>query len=231
LIRRFAALFLALGLLAGCGEEEAGKGTAELWITRDRGSEVVLTTSVPAGISAMEALRRKAEIETRHGGRFVHSINGIEGGVTKQQDWFYYVNGYWADLSAAEYRLHDGDILWWDHRSWAEQQRVPVVTGAYPEPFLHGWNGKRRPALVLYGDPRDAKAARRIARQVGGSATDGHPLRLPGTNVFTIVRGDAFFARLSGEPGGQVSFVAGHRAAARLARDPTLARFRYEGLP
>jgi Domain of unknown function (DUF4430) len=231
MIRRLALLLAAACLLAGCGEEAAGEGTARLWVTRDRGSEVVMTTTVPAGISALEALRRKAEIETRHGGRFVQSIEGIAGDISKQQDWFWFVNGYEGDRSAAEYRLHDGDVLWWDHRSWEQQMRQPVVVGAFPEPFLHGWGGKRRPAIVVYHDERLEDTARRLARMVDGSAAGGHPLAPTGANVITLVRGDRFIARLTGSPGDRVVFEVGENAAARLADDPAIARYRYEGLP
>ena len=82
-LRRLAALLLALGALAGCGEEAAGEGKAHLWITRDRGSEVVLTATVPAGISAMDALRRRADVETRYGGRFVSSIEPSFSGLKR----------------------------------------------------------------------------------------------------------------------------------------------------
>ena len=60
---RLVALLLALAVLAGCGEEQAGEGRATLWITRDRGADVIKTAEVPAGISAMEALRREADVE------------------------------------------------------------------------------------------------------------------------------------------------------------------------
>src|ERR687897_1180849 len=120
MLRRLATLLLALGVLVGCGEEAAGEGTAHLWVTRDRGSEVVLTATVPAGISAMEALRRKADVETRYGGRFVQAIEGIEGSLAEQRDWFFYVNGYEADRGAPDYELHDGDVLWFDQRPWRE---------------------------------------------------------------------------------------------------------------
>lgn len=231
MIRRFALLLAAACLLVGCGEEAAGEGTARLWVTRDRGSEVVMTTTVPAGISAMEALRRKAEIETRHGGRFVQSIEGIAGDISKQQDWFWFVNGYEGDRSAAEYRLHDGDVLWWDHRSWEQQMRQPVVVGAFPEPFLHGWGGKRRPAIVIYHDERLEATARKLARLVDGSVASGHPPQPPGANVVTLVEGDRFVARLTGSPGDKVLFQVGEDAAARLVEDPTIVRYRYEGLP
>ena len=59
----------ALVVLAGCGHERTGSGTASLWITRDRGASVLLVQTVPAGLTAMQALDRKADISTRYGGR------------------------------------------------------------------------------------------------------------------------------------------------------------------
>jgi Domain of unknown function (DUF4430) len=223
-LRRLAALLLALGALAGCGEEAAGEGTAHLWITRDRGSEVVLTATVPAGISAMEALRRKADVETRYGGRFVQAIEGIEGSLAEQRDWFFYVNGYEADRGATDYRLHDGDVLWFDHRPWGEEQRVPIVVGAFPEPFLHGFAGRRRPAVV---DGSETETARRLAKLVRGSLNGP----ADGANRLVLVDGSGFRARLSGAPGDPVVFELGVDVARRLARKPSLARFRYEDLP
>jgi len=220
---RLATLLLALGLLVGCGEEAAGKGTAHLWVTRDRGAEVVLTTTVPAGISAMEALRRKADVETRYGGRFVQAIEGIEGSLTARRDWFFYVNGYEADLSAREYQLHDGDVLWFDHRSWAGELRVPIVVGAFPEPFLHGYDGRQRPAVV---EAADTPTARTLAKLVRGSLNG----RAEGANRLVLVDGSGFRGRLSGPPGDPVVFELGVDAASRLVRDPSLARFRYEGV-
>jgi hypothetical protein len=223
-LRRIAVLLLSLCALAGCGEEASGDGTAHLWITRDRGSQLVMNTTVPAGISAMEALRRKADVETRYGGRFVQSIGGIEGDITGHHDWFYFVNGYWADLSAADYRLRDGDVLWWDHRSWEQQVRQSIVVGAFPEPFLHGFGGKTRPAVVR--GPDDA-TSRKIAELVGGTLNGNQR----GANRIDIVDGTGFRARLSGAPGDPVVFELGRDDAKRLAADPALARYRYEGLP
>ena len=223
MIRRLALLLAAACLLAGCGEEAAGEGSAQLWITRDRGSEVVLSTTVPAGISALEALRRKADVETRYGGRFVQAIDGIEGDIGKQRDWFYFVNGYWADLSAADYELHDGDVLWWDHRSWKGEMRRPVVVGAFPEPFLHGWDGEKRPAVVL-GPAGEVSEG--LADLVGGVVNHTGEA----ANKLVLVPGSGFRARLEGSPGDPVVFELGLKDAKRLLDDPSLARFRYEGL-
>jgi uncharacterized protein DUF4430 len=219
-LRRLAIVLLALGLLAGCGEEAAGTGAAQLWITRDRGSEVVLASQVPAGISAMEALRRKADVETRYGGRFVQAIDGVEGGLTKQRDWFFYVNGYESDRSATEYTLHDGDVLWWDYRGWGEQLRVPVVVGAFPEPFVHGWNGERRPTSIVGGPPA---LERRLASVIGS------PLGLgEGAHQVQLVPGTGFHATLAGSPGDRVVFTLGRQTARRLLEDPSFVRYRYE---
>ena len=224
MVRRLALLLAAACLLAGCGEEAAGEGSAELWITRDRGSEVVLSTTVPAGISALEALRRKTDVETRYGGRFVQAIDGIEGDIAGQHDWFYFVNGYEADISAADYELHNGDVLWWDHRSWEGEMRQPAVVGAFPEPFLHGWGGKKRPAVVR-GPPGDVSEG--IAELVGADVNTA----LDGANELVLVPGSGFRARLEGSPGDPVVFELGLRDAQRLLDDPSLARYRYEGLP
>jgi hypothetical protein len=214
------SLLVALAL-AGCGEERTGSGTASLWVTRDRGAEVIHTGTVPAGISALEAVDRQLEIETRYGGRFVQSIEGVNGSLADQRDWFWYVNGLEGDTSAAEYRLRPGEVLWWDYRSWATQMQVPVVVGAFPEPFLHGLGGDVPPAVVVGRSP----VAGKLASVIGGRIAPRAP---PGANVLRIVPGSGFTATRSGD---RVVFTVGASDAPRLARNPALARFRYEGLP
>lgn len=218
--RRLALLLAAACLLAGCGEEAAGEGSAQLWITRDRGREVVRTETVPAGISALEALRRKADVETRYGGRFVQAIDGVAGDLSGRHDWFYFVNGYEADISAADYELHDGDVLWWDHRSWEQELREPVVVGAFPEPFLHGWDGKRRPAVVE-GPASDVRD--RLVELLGAGAEPGE-----GANRLVLVPGSGFRGRLEGGPGDPVVFELGEELARELLEVPSTVRYRYE---
>ena len=221
----------ALVLLTGCGHERAGSGRASLWVTRDRGATVLLVRTVPAGLTAMQALDREADVDTQYGGRFVHSIEGVTGDLSQRRDWFWFLNGVEADRSAADYRLRPGDVEWWDFRSWKHEMREPVVVGAFPEPFIHGYDGKTRPVVVRYARGR-AAGARAIGRLLG--ATSVEPLSAPApsdANVFYTVSGTLRFTAAlrdsSGGAGSPVQFVFAGDAAA-LARDPSRFRFRYQ---
>ena len=230
--RGFLACLLGAALLvAGCGGDGATGGSASLWITRDRGADVVRTTTVDAGVTAMQALDREADVETRYGGRFVHSVDGLEGSLSDQRDWFWFVNGIEGDRSATDYRLRPGDVLWWDLRSWGTRMREPVVVGAFPEPFLHGFAGRRRPAAVRYEAPRLAPAARAVARLIRAESVAPAGAAVPAdANVFVLAEGRRRFEaepRSSGAGAGDpVRFVfAGD--GRRLARNPAMYRYRY----
>jgi Domain of unknown function (DUF4430) len=229
---RRARLALALVvLLVACGGATEEQGRAELWVTRDRGAEVLLQRTVPAGLTVLQALRREADVETRYGGRFVQAINGLEGSLSGGRDWFFFVNGVAADRGAAEYRLRAGETVWWDYRAWEGDKEVAVVVGAFPEPFLHGYDGRRRPAAVRYELPTQARAARAIARLIGAKSVASARTPVPaGANAFVIRAGPPqFTARLSTPEGPYRFTFAGD--ALRLARNPGLVRFRYQGLP
>jgi hypothetical protein len=216
-VRRLAplgALVLAL-VAAGCGGG-GGKGTAQLWVTRDRGQTVLLQTTVPAGETAMQALDRAVDLKTRYGGRFVQSIDGLGGSLAARRDWFWFLNGIVGDRSAAEVRLGDGDVEWWDFRSWQGRMRQPAVVGAFPQPFVSG----DRPAVVV----GEGAVAHKLARVVHGRVVAKAPA---GADVLRIVPGRGFTAR---RQGAGVLFTLGAADAPRLAADPSLARFRFEGL-
>ncbi|HEY6606442.1 MAG TPA: DUF4430 domain-containing protein [Gaiellaceae bacterium] len=231
--REAVALVLAVATLVGCGGEGGGKAT--IWITRDRGTHVLLQKSVPSGLTAMQALDRVADIDTRYSGRFVQAINGVEGSLGAQRDWFYFINGYEGDRSAAEYRLHAGDVEWWDFRSWRNQMRVPLVVGAFPEPFLHGYGGKTLPARVVYLQPDQRADAERLARLVGGRAIGTFPQR-PNARMNVLVleadgSGDRPSFRVAAgsgpSPGDPVLFRF-RGDSDLLLRRPPFGRFRYE---
>ncbi len=204
--RRVVALFLAslvlVGLGAGCGRAERGNtGTARLWITRDRGTTLLVDTAVPAGETLMHALRAHAKVETRYGGRFVDAINGVQGSLSSRHDWFWFVNGLAGDTSAAEYRLHAGDVAWWDYRDWTHDAERDVVAGAFPEPFLHGYGGRVRPVAVRY-EPGLRPAAARIARRLRASSVAPDGTFVPrAADLFVLRRGPTHLTAELRSPG------------------------------
>ncbi len=152
---RAAALLLVVATLAGCGlgpgSEQSGDG-ARVRVTRDFGRELLSAESFPRireGDTVMRALRARRDVKTRFGGGFVQSIDGLSGqGAGGAVDWFFYVNGIESAVGAADYDLSPGDVVQWDHRDWSETMDVRAIVGAFPEPFLHGLEGKRFPVRV-----------------------------------------------------------------------------------
>jgi hypothetical protein len=154
------AVALALSLaLAGCGLG-AGDEPADtkLTITRDFGTRALHDLDAPkvgGDETVMRLLQRNAKVTTRYGGGFVQSIDGLAGGRSggRPMDWFYYVNGIEASRGAAATSLRAGDRVWWDRHDWSAAMRVPAVVGSFPEPFLHGIDGKRLPVRVECATP------------------------------------------------------------------------------
>jgi hypothetical protein len=223
-VRRFALAAALAVALPGCSSGTGASGHATVWVTRDRGAQVLHVGKVPAGLTALQGLDRVAEVKTRYGGRYVRAVDGV--GEHGRRSWFYYVNGYLADQGSAEYRLRDGDVEWWDYRSWRDPLDDAVVVGAFPEPLLHGYGGKRRQTVVVSSNRGLAK---RIARLVRGSVVRTAPAH---ANVVEIVAEPSGRGRLYVElrrpgAGSPVRFVLAAPFASRLASDPQLARYRY----
>jgi hypothetical protein len=218
-VRRAALAAVLSVALAGCGSSSATgpAGRATLWVTRDRGAHVLYSTRVPAGESVLQALDRVAKVETRFGGRYVRAVDGVE--EHGNRSWFYYVNGYLADRSAADYRLRSGDLAWWDYRAWHNPAQDPVVVGAFPQPFLSGYDGKRRPAVVVSTDAGARVVAKRLHARVVRRAPAGANVLVLGGNATTIIlRGSS--------PGSPVRLVFRGDPKLLLRRWPF--RYRYE---
>jgi Domain of unknown function (DUF4430) len=198
------ALLLAALATAGCGLGPGnGVGDVELTVTRDYGTVPMLRRQlgdVTESDTVMRALERNAEIETRYGGGFVQSIDGLEAdeSVDRSLDWFFYVDGVEATVGAADYPLSGGESVWWDYRDWSAAMRVPAVVGSWPQPFLDGYDGRRRPVAVeCLG---------------GGAACATVRGRLEGAGV----------AIASGSPDGAIRALVGPWA--RLRQDPAAAQ-------
>jgi Domain of unknown function (DUF4430) len=195
-VRAFLAALLVAGLApaaAGCGfgegAERAGGG-ATLRVTRDFGHErlgSVRIDTVREGQTVMRMLRSEFDVTTRFGGRFVQSIDGLAGGgAGGQVDWFFFVNGVEADKGAAEWEVSPGDSIQWDRRDWSAAMRVPAIVGAYPEPFVSGMGGKRRPVRVECEDVKAKSCIDARARlQRAGVPTSGSSVGAPGTEEVT----------------------------------------------
>ncbi|MGZ4397631.1 MAG: DUF4430 domain-containing protein [Gaiellaceae bacterium] len=224
MIRLSVALLAAASLLVGCGGSATG-GTATVWVTRDRGAHVLVERRVPAGLTAMQGLSRAAKLGSSYGGGFVRSIDGLAS--TGSSDWFYYVNGYEADRGAAEYRLRPGDVEWWDYFAWQGSGEVRLVVGAFPEPLLHGYDGRRRPAAVRYAEGLRSEATA-LARVVhAGSVLPVSRAAPAGANLLVVKRnGRNLSAAFRGaeRAGDPVLFTVSASFARRLVRDPSLAR-------
>jgi hypothetical protein len=117
-------------------------------VTRDYGATTLSAGREAPGQSALNALRRLAHVGTSYGGRFVESIGGLSGDRSAGYDWLYFVNGIAPDQGAADIELHPGDHEWWDRRYWRDLVQTPIAVGAWPEPFVHGYDGHRHAVSV-----------------------------------------------------------------------------------
>jgi hypothetical protein len=246
LLGLFAALIAATGLAAGCGlgaGDELKGGGATLRVTRDFGHRALGSLAEPKlreDQTVMRLLRSKFDVDTRFGGRFVQSIDGLKGhGSGGREDWFFFVNGQEADKGAAEYTLSPGDRVQWDYRKWEHAARAPEIVGAFPEPFVHGLGGRRRPVRVECEDVASApcRDAKSRLEQVGARA-NGSSIGAPATEKIIrlvvatwprakIVRGadtleqspdkSGVFARVSGD-GGRIDLLDSSGDVARTVR-------------
>jgi hypothetical protein len=244
-VRRAPALVLALALaLSGCGLGAGSKPTGtKLTITQDFGTRPVRELDAPkvAGEeTVMRLLQRNAKVATRYGGGFVQSIDGIAGGSSggRPVDWFYYVNGVDASRGAASTSLRAGDRVWWDRHDWSAAMRVAAVVGSFPEPFVHGIDGRRLPVRVECAAPSSdpcRQVGKRLASYKVPVATGGlltarveETLRVL-VGPWNALRADHAVAGLERGPraSGVYARVAsdGHTIAALDADGRTVRRF------
>jgi hypothetical protein len=161
-VRRACARLGAVGAtlaalaLGGCGLEVGSPpSTVKLLITRDFGAQVLHSTGAlrtTGGESVLELLQRNATVATGPGDRRVQDIDGVAGasgaGTGAPSEWLYYVNGVQASKGPAAASVKPGDHIWWDQHDTGQAHDVPAVVGAFPEPFLNGYEGKRLPIRV-----------------------------------------------------------------------------------
>jgi len=175
--RRLLVAWAVLGAVGGgCGTSAKapppGPAAVTVIVTRDFGGNRVDGARAAPGQSALDALRRTARVDTSYGGRFVDAIDGVHGDRSAGWDWLYFINGVEADRGAADYRLRPGDREWWDYRYWSDLIHVPIAIGAWPEPFVHGFDGHRPAAVHVAGLACSAGVAGTL-RAAGARLTEG----------------------------------------------------------
>lgn len=186
-IRSLALLTLALGLafwaIRGCAympwNREVSRGRVRITASRDFGKEVLWEVEEEAaGLTAMEALRRVARVETAYGGGFIVSIDGLasayRGENSGKADWFFYVNGQMAEVGAADFRLREGDWVVFDYHSWERSMFTPVLAGCFPDPFVNGYREAPARCLVAHGEglKGDAEELASALRNAGAARVE-----------------------------------------------------------
>jgi hypothetical protein len=175
------ALLLAALAVAGCGlGPGADVGSVELTVTREFGHEPVGRSSFEAKESdtVLRALEANADVETRFGGGFVHSIEGVAEGERggDPYDWFFFVDGVESPVGAAEVELEADERIWWDYRDWSAANHVPAVVGSWPAPFVDGVAGKDYPVAVeCEGGGSACETAREALEGEGVKLSFGSP--------------------------------------------------------
>ena len=113
---------------------------------------------------------------------------------------------------------------------------VPVVVGAFPEPFLHGFGGKTLPARVLYTEPAQRAVAERVAKLVRGRAIYARslPRDVTANTLFSRARrsnrrSPPLPARAPGRVALSVFVYRGDPGL--LLKAPPIGRYRYEVRP
>ncbi|MHC1586648.1 MAG: DUF4430 domain-containing protein [Candidatus Hecatellaceae archaeon] len=130
------------------------------------------------GLTAMEALKMVAEVETAYGGKFIVAINGLRSRYPEAlKDWFFYVNGFLADKGATDYRLRQGDLIYFSLNYW--DFGIPsAIVGGFPKAFTNGYEGQVYPTIVGF-EPEFRVEAEKIAsylKSLGVDAVEAKPL-------------------------------------------------------
>jgi len=144
---------------------EQGNAPVTYLITTDYGRELLLEKGVVCqnNMTVMDGLAQTgAKLKTSYGGEFISGIEGLEsdrGGLLgARRDWFYYVNGIFAETGALDYKVQAGETVWWDYHDWKAAQGTAAVIGCYPEPFVRGYRGQVKPTTIVVFESDQALA-------------------------------------------------------------------------
>ena len=199
---RALALVLAVAAaLAGCGSSTgADSDGISIMVTRDYGAaDVAPLTREPVppdgGLGRILARHRDA--------RGAQSL---------------FVNGIGVDEPVSELAVHGGDRVWLDQHKPGAVRDVRAVVGAFPEPFVHGIDGKRLPVRVECDDPRAGACAAVAEKLVGLGVVAGRSIISRSAADETVRILVAPWKRLRGREFEADSLDAGPRSSGVFAR-------------
>ncbi len=143
------ALILLYPQLTAPNEGTQGNhNETEIIISINFGKKVVEMRNITPGYNVIDALEKIANVSTAYNGKFVTGINGINQNRTFF--WFYYVNGMLSNIGASSYKIHPGDKIRWDFHRWDQSFIQYAEIADFPEPFLHGFDGKVYNTTIVY---------------------------------------------------------------------------------
>ena len=144
----------AVWVPTSCGgsERPAQPTGVQQMVTRDHGSQAVgdsRAAEVESDATVLSLLQSAFAVETGAQDT-VESIEGHAAGERdgRRVDWAYYVNGIRSSAPAGETSVSAGERIWWDLNGDIGGIEPPAVVGSFPEPFLSGTAGKRRPVRI-----------------------------------------------------------------------------------
>ena len=204
---RALALVLAATTLAGCGASAtSGSDEIALTVTRDFGTEELVALRgepVPPSGGLAPIFRRYPNT------RGAQSL---------------FVNGILPDKAASDLEVHGGDRVWLDQHVAGRAAQIPAVVGSFPEPFLHGVDGKRLPVRVECDDPRAGACAAVADKLVGLGVVAGRSIISRSAADETVRILVAPWKRLRGREFEADSLDAGPRRSGVHARFDASAR-------
>lgn len=160
-MKKSLIFFFILTAAAFLPAKSWAQDTVELWITHQFTGATLLEKKIPLnGESVMELLEKNAEIKTAFGGGFVTEINSLAQDEKEKKYWLYYINGILAQVGARGYFPKANDVIWWNYQSDGSGM-VSFAVGAFPQPFLGGYNAKV-PSTVIFAAQDFSEIAHRL---------------------------------------------------------------------
>lgn len=164
-------LMLLVAGLAGCRAGSAPLAepvTIRVAATRDFGRELIFDREavIERRMSAQDVLAKVTEFATD--GSYILEFEGLRG--NDQVYWMYYINGMLSKWFASGYIIRPGDVMVWDFHPWAGAHHgASAIIGSFPEPLLHGYEGRTYPTTVVYGEgfQGQAQAVARGLQELG----------------------------------------------------------------